>query len=118
MKAVNVRQLKNNPSEALRLARKQPVVVMNRDRPEAVLFHLDDEKLLGAHGLRLALALALFKEETLSMGRAARLAELSVAEFMQRASGHGIAVFRGTSRSVNEDAKTLDAWLKTKTKSS
>ena len=27
------------------MARKQPVVVMNRDQPEAVLFHLDDDLL-------------------------------------------------------------------------
>lgn len=61
MKAVNVRQLKNNPSEALRMARKQPVVVMNRDQPEAVLFHLDDEGLLGEPGVRL-------KEEGFHLG--------------------------------------------------
>jgi PHD/YefM family antitoxin component YafN of YafNO toxin-antitoxin module len=84
MKSVNVRQLKNNPSKALRLARKQPLVVMNRDEPEAVLFHLDDYKLLGEPGIRLALALALYKDESLSLGRAAKLA----------------------------NAKTLDAWLK------
>jgi predicted HTH domain antitoxin len=114
MKAVNVRQLKNNPSEALRMARKQPLIVMNRDQPEAVLFHLDDEKLLGEPGLRAALALALYKEETLSVGRAAKLAEMSAAEFMQTASRHGIATIRGTARSAREDAKTLDEWLKKK----
>ena len=114
MKAVNVRQLKNNPSEALRMARKQPLLVMNRDQPEAVLFHLDDEKLLGEPGIRTALALALYKEETLSVGRAAKLADMSPAEFMQCASRHGIATFRGTVRSTREDAKTLDEWLKKK----
>jgi hypothetical protein len=31
---------------------------MNRDQPEAALFHLDDEKLLGEPGIRTALALA------------------------------------------------------------
>jgi antitoxin (DNA-binding transcriptional repressor) of toxin-antitoxin stability system len=30
MKSVNVRELKNNPSDALRLAREDVVVVMNR----------------------------------------------------------------------------------------
>lgn len=112
MKAVNVRQLKNNPSEALRMARKQPLVVMNRDQPEAVLFHLDDETLLAEPGIRVALALALYKEEALSVGRAAKLADMSPAEFMRYASKHGIATFRGTVRSTQEDAKSLDAWLK------
>jgi predicted HTH domain antitoxin len=114
MKSVNVRQLKNNPSEALRMARKQPLVVMNRDQPEAVLFHLDDDKLLGEPGIRVALALALYKEESLSLGRAAKLAHMAPAEFMQCASRHGIATIRGTVRSAQEDAKTLDAWLKTR----
>lgn len=114
MKAVNVRQLKNNPSEALRLARKQPLIVMNRDQPEAVLFHLDDADLLNASGIRTALALALYKEETLSVGRAASFAGMAPAEFMQHASRHGIATFRGTTRSAREDAKTLDEWLKKK----
>ena len=41
MKSVNVRQLKNNPSEALRSAREHPVIVMNRNQPEALLVHLD-----------------------------------------------------------------------------
>jgi predicted HTH domain antitoxin len=112
MKSVNVRQLRNNPSEALRLARKQPLVVMNRDQPEAVLFHLGDDKLLAEPGIRVALALALYKEESLSVGKAAKLANMAVAEFMQCASRHGIATFRGTVRSAQDDAKTLDAWLK------
>lgn len=47
MNSVNIRQLKKNPSDALRMARKQPAVVMNRDQPEAALFHRDDEGLLG-----------------------------------------------------------------------
>ena len=116
MKSVNVRQLKNNPSEALRLARKQRLLVMNSDRPEAVLFHLDDDKLLEEPGIRvalaLALALALYKEESLSLGRSAKLANMAVAEFMRYASRHGIATFRGTVRSAHQDAKTLDAWPK------
>lgn len=114
MKAVNVRQLKNNPSEALRMARRQPLVVMNRDKPEAVLFHLDTDELLAEAGIRTALAMALYKEETLSVGRAARLANMPPAEFMLHASRHGIATFRGTVRSTRDDARTLDEWLKKK----
>ena len=35
MKAVSVRQLKDNPSAALRAAREQPVMVLERNQPEA-----------------------------------------------------------------------------------
>lgn len=72
MKSVNVCQLKSNPSDVLRMARKAPVVVMNRDRPEALLFHLDDEGLLGEPGVRLALATSLYKNDSVSLGRGRR----------------------------------------------
>jgi antitoxin (DNA-binding transcriptional repressor) of toxin-antitoxin stability system len=82
VKSVDVRELKNNPSEALRLAREGVVVVLNRDKPDAVLVHLDDEKLLGMPGVRLALATALFRDGNLALGRAARLAGLVTSVFV------------------------------------
>ena len=112
MKAVNVRQLKNNPSHALRMAREQPVVVMNRDQPEALIVHLDDEKLLAEPGVRLAFATALYKDESLSLGRAAKLAGIPLAGFMQHVSRMGIPVVRGTAQTVRQDVKSLEAWLK------
>ena len=71
MKAVSVRQLKSNPSAALRDVREQPVMVLNRHQPEALLVHLSDDSLLAEPGIRLALAMALYKDESLSLGRAA-----------------------------------------------
>lgn len=112
MKAVNVRQLKNNPSDALRMARKAPVVIMNRDQPEALLVHLDDEGLLGEPGVRLALATALYKSESVSLGRGARIAGIPLADFMQHVSQEGIPVIRGSMRTVREDVKSLESWLK------
>jgi len=112
MRAVNIRQLKNNPSEALRLAREEPVVVMNRDEPEALLVHLDDETLLSEPGVRLALATALYKSESVSLGRAAKLAGVALADFMQHVSRLGIPAVRGTRAGVRQDKRTLEAWLK------
>lgn len=112
MKCVNVRQLKNNPSEALRMARAAPVVVMNRDQPEALLVHLNDEGLLGEPGVRLALATALYKSESVSIGRGAKIAGVAPAEFMQHVSREGIAVIRGTAKTVRTDIANLEAWLK------
>jgi PHD/YefM family antitoxin component YafN of YafNO toxin-antitoxin module len=40
MQTVNVSSLKNNPSKALRSARNDLVVVMNRDQPDAVMIGL------------------------------------------------------------------------------
>lgn len=112
MKAVNVRQLKRNPSEALRMARDRPVVVMNRDQPEALLVHLDDEALLSEPGVRQALATALYREQSLSLGKAARLAGVSVADFMLHVSRLGVPVLKGNAARVREDARTALAWRK------
>lgn len=114
MEVVNVSGLKNNPSEALRKARKGVVVVMNRDEPDAVLMHLD--KSWSIPGVRAALATALFRDGNLSLGRAARLAEMSLAAFMQHLSRLNIPAVGGGAEEVEReevlsDMETLDAWL-------
>lgn len=110
MHAVKVHELKNNPSGALRQAKKAPVIVMKGDQPEAVIFHLDNDALLGQPGMRLALATALFREGDLSLGRAARLAEMPLVDFMKCLSSRGIPVLRGTAREVKKDLEALDKW--------
>lgn len=112
MKTVNIRQLKNNPSDALRMAREAPVVVMNRDHPEAVLFHLDKDGLLGEPGVRLAIATDLYKSDSVSLGRGAKIAGVALEEFMQHVSRHGIPVVKGDAKTVREDIKNLEGWRK------
>ena len=89
MLAFSVRELKNNPSAALRAARERPVVVLSRNTPEALLVHLDDDTILAAPGVRRALALALFGEGCLSLGHAARFSGMATAEFIEAASRLG-----------------------------
>ena len=110
MKAFSVRELKNNPSAALREAREHPVMVLNRHRPEALLVHLDDDSLLAEPGIRRALATALYRDRSLSLGQAARFSGLSIAEFMQHVSRLGIPVLGGTSDTVREDAEAIVEW--------
>ena len=110
MKAVNVRQLKNNPSEALREARKHPVIVLNRHQPEALLVHLDDDSLLAEPGIRRSLATALYRDQSLSLGRAARFAGVPLAEFIRYVSRCGIPVVRGTAAEVGRDTQAIVTW--------
>ena len=107
MKTVSVRQLKNNPSVALREARERPVMVLNRHRPEALLVHLDEDSLLTEPGIRLALATALFREQSLSLGQAARFSGAAPAEFIRHVSRLGIPVVRGTAATVHEDTEAI-----------
>jgi antitoxin (DNA-binding transcriptional repressor) of toxin-antitoxin stability system len=57
MQSVNIRQLKNNPSEAVRRTHDGPVLILKGDHPEAILMHLDASAAT-AEGDGLALALA------------------------------------------------------------
>ena len=57
MHAVSVSGLKHNPADALRQARNSPVVVLNRDHPDAVLIGLEQGGVLQAPGVRAALTL-------------------------------------------------------------
>ena len=111
MKSVNVRELKNNPSEALRMARDDMVVVMNRDEPQALLVHLHDDGLLTEEGVRAAMAISLYRDGSLALGRAARLAGMAPALFMQLLSQRGLPIIKGDSATLREDIETLDAWL-------
>jgi len=111
MEAVNISGLKNNPSEALRMAHRDLVVVMNRDRPDAVLMGIEAMNVLGARGVKLALATALFKDGNLSLVRSARLAEVAVSEFVAHVSRLGIPAVRLSEPEANADMDTLEAWL-------
>lgn len=110
MRAFSVRELKNNPSAALRAARERPVMVLSRNSPEALLVHLDDDAVLAAPGVRRALAVALFREGCLSLGHAARFSGLPTAEFIETASRLGIPVVQGTRESVAQDVGAIEAW--------
>lgn len=111
MHAVQVRELKNNPSQALRKAEHEMVVMMNRDHSSALLLHFD-EAMLQKAGVSVALATALFRDGGLSLARAAKVAETSIVDFMQHLSMLGIAVVQGSEGEAEKDMETLETWLK------
>ena len=111
MEVVNVSGLKNNPSDALRKARDHLVVVMNRDRPDAMLIGMQDNPMLDQAGVRTALATALFRDGNLSLARSARLAQLSVPEFSRYVSRLGIPLITLSAAEAERDMDTLQEWL-------
>ena len=112
MKTVNVSGLKNNPSEALRMAQDDLVLVMNRNEPDALMIGLKSSKIIGMPGVRKALATALFKDGDLSLARSARLADIPLADFIAHVSRLGIPVINQTAEEVLQDMDTLEQWLK------
>lgn len=111
MKTVNVSGLKNNPSEALRMAHEDMVLVMNRNEPDALMIGLNSAKIIGMPGVRKALATALFKDGELSLARSAKLADMPLANFIAHVSRLGIPVINQTAEEAQADMDTLEQWL-------
>ena len=70
----------------------------------------EDGALLSKLRIRRAVATALYRDQSLSLGRAARFAGLGIGEFIRCVSRLGIPVVRGTAETVREDAEVVDAW--------
>jgi len=66
-------------SAALRNAKTDMVLVMNRNEPDALMVGVNQIKALDMPGVRTALATALFKDGDLSLARAANLAKMTLA---------------------------------------
>jgi hypothetical protein len=111
METINVSGLKNNPTEALRKSQDDLVVVMNRDRPDALMVGMALTGTLELGGVRAALATALFRDGHLALARAARVAQMPLATFMAHVSRLGIPVVQMTGAEVGRDMDTLDQWL-------
>lgn len=111
MQTINVSDLKSNPTEALRKSQDDLVVVMNRDRPEALVMGLASTGALELAGVRAALATALFRDGHLSPARAARVAQMPASGFMAHLSRLGIPAFQMSAAEVDSDLETLDQWL-------
>ena len=115
METVNVNGLKNNPTEALRKSQKDLVVVMHRDRPEALMVGLmvglAATGALDLAGVRAALATALLRDSHLSLARAARVAQMPLPGFIAHLSRLGIPVIQMSAGEVERDLETLEQWL-------
>ena len=111
MHAVSVGGLKHNPAEALRQSKRDLVVMLNRDHPDALLMGLDQNGLLQAPGMLAALATALFRDGELSLVRSAHVAGLDVSDFISHLSRLGIPAIRLSEAETNADLDTLEQWL-------
>lgn len=113
MQVVNVRQLKSNPSTALKNAKNSLVVVMNRDKPDAVIIGF--EQLAGvadmAH-VRQAMAVSMFKDRLLSLGNAAKMAGESLSVMLTRLTRLGIPVVDYDASTLAQEVADGAAWVK------
>jgi predicted HTH domain antitoxin len=110
MYATNVRNLKRNPSEALRHAEQEPVLIMKGNEPNALLFNLKRSLDYTGQQLKPALAASLFKDRVISLGAAAQISGLSLSEFIEHLSQLDIDLVVADSQTAQELA-ILDSCL-------
>lgn len=111
MKALSIRDLKNNPSAALREAQVDDlVVVMNRQQPQALLVDLARLGVADLAGLKFALAVTLFRQGQISLGYAARVAGLSVSAMIERLGRMGIPIVNIDDRELDHELSAFDTW--------
>ena len=110
MHATHVRNLKKNPSLALRQAEESPVLVLKGDEPNALIVHLDDSVTATEQSVRPALAATLFKDETLSLGGAVRLSRMPMQDFLGYLAELGIDVVR-VDETTDRETGDLSRWL-------
>jgi len=110
MYTTNVRNLKKNPSEALRHSEEEPVLILKGNIPNALIMHLDTSLEKTKNMLNPALASCLFKDHVLSLGAAAKISGLSLSDFIDHLAELDIDIVSGDQHTGNE-AQTLDTWL-------
>ncbi|MDQ5769962.1 UPF0175 family protein [Thiothrix subterranea] len=112
MQVVNIRQLKTNPSVALREAKRELMMVTNRDKPDALLVSM--EQLSGIPNLeqvRLVLGVAMFRDKLLSLAAAAKVAGKSLSEMLTLVSNMGIPVVDYSEEEAAAEAAFAEKWI-------
>ena len=104
-----MRELKKNPSRALRLAKDGPVLILKGDEPDALLIHLDKSLTETESGVRPALAASLYGGGV-SLGKAAKISGLSLSEFVDHLGNLGVEIVR-RDETTNNEAGDVSAWL-------
>ncbi len=113
MQAFNIRQLKNNPSTALRAAHEDDmVVVMNRDNPTALIVDLEKMDLPDLESVKLSLAVSLFKSGVISAGSAARMANRNLSDMLTLLSSLNIPLTGNNMDDAKSDMGVAKQWLK------
>ena len=86
------------------------MLVLKGDEPNALIVHLDKSLTEAEQSVRPALAAALFKDGTLSLGGATRLSGMTMQAFLHYLAELGIDVVR-SDETTEHDTNDLSQWL-------
>jgi prevent-host-death family protein len=107
MKTYTVRDLRDRIDDLIQGAEAgQMALVTKHGRPIFVALPFDGKLL--EQGVQVSLAVKLFDEGALSQGQAAKLANLSLAEFFEACSAHQVPIIRYGIEDVRAELDRFD----------
>lgn len=102
MDTLTVEEAAEHPTRIVHDVEKGELALVTRDgRPLFVAVPVDEQ--LVELGLPLALAIRLYEQEAVSLGKAARIADVSVSEFIDQLGARGIPVARYSPLELQEE---------------
>ncbi len=106
MQTFTIRDLRDRTAEIVRDAEAGKLSLVTKHGQPVFVAVPFDEALL-RDGIHVALGARLFDEELLSLGKAARLAGMTLSEFMDRLARLGIPVARPSRDELKRELKDL-----------
>ena len=110
MYATNVRELKKNPSLALRQAKESPVLILKGNQPDSVLLHLNGSLSEAIEQALPAIAAGLYRDNLVSLGKASKISGLTMSEFIQHLASLNIDIVR-YDETVDKETQDVSQWL-------
>ena len=106
MEAFTIRDLRERTGDLVRGAEAGVLSVVTRHgQPVFVAVPFDDT--LVAEGVRVALAIKMFDDETVSLGQAAKIAGVNTSEMIDLLGARGIPIARYSAKDVDAELAAL-----------
>jgi predicted HTH domain antitoxin len=102
MDTLTVEEVSEQPTRIVHEVEKGELALVTRDGHPFYVAVPIDQKLIEL-GLPLVLAIRLYEKEIVSLGKAARIADVSVSEFIDRLGARGIPVARYSPVELKEE---------------
>ncbi len=111
MQSMAIRDFQNNPSKLTKyLENDELVFVTKHGKPIGITIPLDDDSL--SLGVKKAVALQLYKNESISMGKMAQMMSISKQEAKRLLNDLKIEWIEYTKDELEKEAKKIQKWIK------
>lgn len=113
MKTADTADLVDDPKLIAKYSKRgENIVITDRGRPVAILIPFDDS--LGQLGVKLDLALKLFSDKTIGLSKAAKIANMSIEQFLGAIKPFELEVCDFPEGELLDELKGLDIEPSTK----